>query len=257
MCVCVTVSSSSLHLIKTSVRSAGLFMCKRTTAEFSFLFSAGAEGGAIKGRLWDHDAPVWKINHSDAKQIPVGTDSHPRPRTQTGPLTAAEAPAQHRVTVTHLIQFRGWSHESGCDRAVSFSNVTDFSLLATELMTQWAHRSRTEEVQQFLELENSARLRISLLLRRLSHLEHLQSCSRGLVCVGTRAGPWSKANGSGLHSYGVCCQKEPAQPSSNDCECVCVCVCVWVGSSAFSLTSAVQRLTHSRAHRLPFMWFTS
>lgn len=95
VCDCVSSPSSSLQLIKTSVRSAWLFTCRGRLQSFLF-FSLRGWRGSDKGRLWDHDAPAWKINHSDAKQSPVGTDSHPRPRTHTGPLTAAEAPAQRR-----------------------------------------------------------------------------------------------------------------------------------------------------------------
>lgn len=51
---------------------------------FSFLCRGWR--GSDKGGLWDCDAPAWKINHSDAKQRPVGPDSHPRPPDSNGPI---------------------------------------------------------------------------------------------------------------------------------------------------------------------------
>ena len=51
-----------------------------------------------------------------------------------------------------------------------------------------------------------------------------------------------RPNISGLQHYGVCCQKDPLMIVY-----VCVYVCVRSSVSVFSLTSAVQLLTHSRA----------
>lgn len=149
-CVCVWLCVFSILFTTANKKPpSGQLGCLRAEDDCRVFFSflCGAEGGAIKAAFETTTPRPERLIIQMQSRAPWALTATRGPGLIQAHWPPQRPPLSAGVTVTHLIQFRGWNHDSGCDRAVSLSNVTDFSLLATELMTQWAHRSRSEEVQ--------------------------------------------------------------------------------------------------------------